>query len=276
MGWKRRLVGILALIAAFLSVPLHAERVVDGGEPVVGVIIDDMGYRWSEAELALTLPVNVTFAILPRTPYATRIAEQLHRHGNELMLHQPMQSEAGKPLGPGGLTQGMAREAFVSTLRTNIRSIPHLRGVNNHMGSLLTRRGDEMNWLMEELGRHEGLFFIDSRTTGSTVAARLARQNRLDYSQRDVFLDHDRAPMAIRSQFLIGLRQARSSGSAILIGHPYPETMAILQEMLPSLEEEGIRLLPISEMIAIQQQRREQLWQASLSPSPKAAKSLKP
>ena len=37
---------------------------------------------------------------------------------------------------------------------------------------------------------------------------------------------------------------------AIAIAHPYPETLAYLKKALPTLAEQGIRLVPISELVA--------------------------
>ena len=64
-------------------------------------------------------------------------------------------------------------------------------GVNNHMGSLLTRHPGHMLWLMRTLQQHgeNPLFFVDSRTTVATVARRLAVENGVPNTDRNVFLD---------------------------------------------------------------------------------------
>jgi hypothetical protein len=42
---------------------------------------------------------------------------------------------------------------------------------------------------------------------------------------------------------------ARERGRAVAIGHPYPETLAFLERAIPGLVEEGIDLVPLSELI---------------------------
>ena len=69
------------------------------------------------------------------------------------------------PLGPGALTPNLSKQEFLETLREAIESTPHIRGVNNHMGSQLTALPKQMVWLMEELAR-QNLYFVDSRTHG--------------------------------------------------------------------------------------------------------------
>lgn len=243
--------------------------------PLVSIIIDDLGDRLEHGMQVVELPGAVTCAILPGTPYGRRLADAAHRGGKEVMLHQPMESVEGKALGPGALTLDMTHEEFVHTLRANLAAIPHVRGVNNHMGSLLTRHPGHMAWLMDELQRHGGLYFIDSRTTRKSIAPLIAVEYGLPVANRNIFLDHHPDRAFIMAQFRRMMRQAHEAGTAIAIGHPYPETLAVLRHLLPELKANGIRLVPVSYLVAQRNKGRKQLWQASLSLSPKAAKNSK-
>jgi polysaccharide deacetylase 2 family uncharacterized protein YibQ len=242
---------------------------------MVALIIDDLGDRLRDGQRAIALPGQVTYSILPQTTYSRRFAELAHRQGKEVMLHQPMQAMVDRPMGPGGLSIHMTRGDFVSTLRANLASVPHARGLNNHMGSLLTRHPGQMGWLMEELRQQDGLFFVDSTTTSQTVALKVALEHQLPGLRRNVFLDHDRNEAVIRQQFARFTAQAKAIGSSVAIAHPYPETLLVLEEMLPTLTEQGIDLIPVSALISQRNERREQLWQASLSPSHRGVKSSK-
>ncbi|MDH5786412.1 MAG: divergent polysaccharide deacetylase family protein [Chromatiales bacterium] len=269
----------LSFIALFLALTAQAGEVgVPGGgdpRPVVALIIDDLGDRLYDGRRAIELPGNVTYSILPRTTYSRKLSELAYGHGKEVMMHQPMEAVGGAPMGPGGLSQGMGRQAFVEALHRNFASVPHARGINNHMGSLLTRQPLQMAWLMEELRWRGNLYFVDSTTTSQTVALKVANSYRLPGLRRNIFLDHTREEGAIRDQFDRLVSQARAVGSSLAIAHPYPETLMILEQMLPTLKQQGIDLVSVSDLIRLRYEQREPLWQASLSPSPMAAKSLK-
>jgi polysaccharide deacetylase 2 family uncharacterized protein YibQ len=243
-------------------------------QPIIAIIIDDMGNRLVEGSKALDLPGAVTFAFLPHTPYARKMAEQAHTTGKEVMLHLPMDAHSGKALGPGGLSLHMTEQQFQDTLASSLAAVPHVTGLNNHMGSLLTQHPGAMDWLMQDLQRRGNLFFVDSRTTSLTVAEQLAHEHQIPVAGRDVFLDNLREPEYIRQQFQQLIRRAKVRGKAIGIGHPFPETIAILAEELQQLEGSGVKLVFTSEIIATDQ--RNIPWQASLSPSPKEVKSSKP
>jgi len=164
------------------------------------------------------------------------------------MLHLPMQA-IERRVDAGALTRQQSREEFLATLRDDLQRIPYIRGVNNHMGSLLTQIPERMQWVMEELARHKDLFFIDSRTTPRTVAYHQAVNQGLPSLRRNVFLDNNTDITAINRQFIKLLAIARRQGTAVAIGHPYPETLTYLENMLPALPLLGIQLLPASQLI---------------------------
>jgi len=264
---------LLLLLVGWSAVAEEPGSLPEKEQPVISIIIDDMGNRLEDGSKALALPGAVTYAFLPHTPHAREMAEKAHESGKEVMLHLPMDAHSGKELGPGGLTLHMTEERLQDTLITSLAAVPHVTGLNNHMGSLLTQHPGAMGWLMQAIQQRGNLFFVDSRTTSLTVAEQLARENKVPTASRDVFLDHERDPEYIREQFQQLIRRAKVRGKAIGIGHPFPETIAILAEELEKLEENGIKLVFTSEIIATD--RRNIPWQASLSPSPKEVKSSK-
>ena len=237
-----------------------AESMDETPRAKIALIIDDMGNQLDSGRRAVMLPGPLTYAFLPHTPYVPVLANLAHRQGKQVMLHQPLESYAGNKLGPGGLTLHMPQRAFKESLMENIVSIPHIQGVNNHMGSLMTRHPGAMRWLMEVLGE-AGLFFVDSRTTEKSIAHAVAKESSIATINRDVFLDHNRDEESIRGQFERLLRRAKLQGSAVGIGHPYPETLAVLEAVLPQLAEQGIELVLVSELTEIDLQRK--LWRVS-------------
>ena len=250
---KKRLLSTLLFFLLILFAAggsLNAARASDErpASAYIAIIIDDLGYKLQQDQRAINLPGQVTFAFLPQTPHVRTLAETANAQGNEIMLHLPMQSVEPIFLGPGALTQTMSREEFKISLLKSILSIPHVKGINNHMGSLITSQKEPMNWLMEEIARTR-LFFVDSRTTVETLAEQTANQYQIANTRRNVFLDHERNRPAIEFQFDQLIQLARKNGSAVAIGHPYAETLDVLEEKIPQLKAAGIRLIPVSELI---------------------------
>lgn len=233
--------------------------------PEIAIIIDDMGTRADAGRRVIALPGPVACAFLPYAPHTEALAQQAHRRNKEVLLHLPMATVEGRPLDRGGLTLDMTEEELAATLAVDLARVPHAVGINNHMGSLLTRHPGHMLWLMRQLRGREGMFFVDSRTTKHTVAQLLAHENAVPSVSRDVFLDDEPTPDGVDREFRRLLGLARRNGSALAIGHPHPATLELLERELPQLAGQGVKLVPISRLVE-RQHEREHLWRASLSP----------
>ncbi|HEX7026932.1 MAG TPA: divergent polysaccharide deacetylase family protein, partial [Gammaproteobacteria bacterium] len=174
----------------------------------VSIIIDDLGYSLERGRQAIEMPAALTYSILPQTPYSRPLAELAHLNNKEVLLHLPMEGSRLDVNEPDTLNERMPEAVFRSTVQNQLLQVPHVVGVNNHMGSMLTPRSLQMNWLMEELAGRS-LFFVDSRTTAATVASLAAQRHEVPFLQRDVFLDNDRDNASIRAAFLHLVRLAK-------------------------------------------------------------------
>lgn len=233
--------------------------------PAISIIIDDLGNDDQAGQRVIKLPGLLTYAFLPHTPHAQGLAELAFQLGKEILLHQPMEAMLHNALGPGGLTIDLSHRQFIEVLNSNMASIPHIAGINNHMGSLLTRHRVHMQWLMRYISQYDELFYVDSYTTAATVVAQIANENWVPNMRRDVFLDNDRSPSSIEQQFDRLLSIAAKNGRALAIGHPYPETLAVLEKRLPKLRQSGYRLIPVSQLLN-EHVKRFKTWRAYLSP----------
>ena len=239
---------LLLLVTCFIAGTVHAQQI---SEPVISIIIDDIGYRNIDDVKALALPGPLAYAIMPHSPLAHKMSELAANNGKDIILHMPMEAvdhDKNRFLGPGGLKQDMNEIQFISTLIYNLRSVPNIIGVNNHMGSLLSRDQKKMGWLMDYLDIKK-VFYIDSVTIGNSVAAMAARVRNVPYMRRDIFLDNSVNADDIDAQFEELIKVAKRKGSAIAIGHPHPETIRVLATNLSRLHEYGVRLISVRDMV---------------------------
>ena len=264
--------GRLILIAGMFFaqvIPVFAQE----PEVQISIIIDDLGDQWRNGLRAIRLPGEITYAILPHTPYSVRLAYKAHDMGREVMLHFPMASMRHLRPGPGAVDVSMSEASFQAQTKSNLAAIPFIRGVNNHMGSQITPSLKHMQWLMADLAERGDLYFVDSMTIDTSIAGQTALAQGIPMVKRDIFLDNERDPVQLQRQFAKLLKVARQQGYAVAIGHPYPETLAMLEAELPGLAAKGIQLVPVSRLIQTHRLQAPVLWQASLSPSPTVSKN---
>ena len=212
----------------------------------VAIVIDDLGYRATDYR-ALALPGNITFSILPHTPFGKKIALQAHAKNKDVFLHIPMEAENGKKLGPGGLTASMGEADIHNRLRDALAETPFALGINNHMGSKLTKLYQPMAWTMGFLKEHQ-LLFLDSKTCIQSQAEQAAIDLGVPVKNRHVFLDNQLDEAYITQQFEYLISQAKANEVAIAIAHPHPETMLYLTKLIPTLAQRNIALVSLSSL----------------------------
>ena len=227
------------LTGAALAAPAQPQRAY------LSVIIDDLGQSPDRDARTLALPGPVTMAIMPDTPHASDFARQAHHAGRTVILHMPMDPATG----PYAWHPGTPLPELEKRLNAALLRVPYAAGLNNHMGSRMTAQPEAMAWLMGELQRRD-LFFVDSRTSAATVAAAKAQTQGLASVSRDVFLDDVRTTDAIAGQLRLAVELARRQGTAVVIGHPYPQTLEVLERELPRLKGQGVDLIELRQMIA--------------------------
>lgn len=222
---------------------------VPENKPTVTVIIDDMGVNRAQSLAAIQLPAPLTLSFLPYANGVGPLAERARYAGHELMVHMPMQPVNPElDTGPIVLRKEQTSFEFEQMIDKALSAIHGYVGMNNHMGSSLTQSEEHMELLMAILNGR-GLLFVDSRTIHTSVAAEAAALFDVPYAVRDVFIDHDPAPEKIRESLKKLEDIAREHGSAVGIGHPKEATIEALSEWLPSLEEKGIALVPVSHVV---------------------------
>jgi hypothetical protein len=195
----------------------------------LAVVIDDLGESVAYARDLAALDMAVTFSVWPHATSAVQVAELAHAAGKEVLMHQPMEpmDPAAKP-GPGALYVRMSAQELRATLADNLARVPHAAGLNNHMGSRLTRNPSAMAVVLGEL-KARNLMALDSLTHPDTRMAQVGARIGLPVLERDVFLDVVQDEEAILHQLEKAAHIARVAGDAVAIGHPYPETLAALR-----------------------------------------------
>ena len=217
--------------------------------PVVAIIIDDIGYDRRIADRLLAMDAPLTFSVLPYGPHSIEIAAEARSRGHEIMLHLPMQPNefpAVNP-GPGALLSQMSPDEFIGQLKADLDQVSGLKGVNNHMGSAISKSPERMRQIFSIL-KKRGLYYIDSRTTAETVARPSAELFQIPFTERDIFIDHLENEQFIRKQLKRLIQRARHQGYAVGIGHPHEITCRVLADFLPQLKA-SVQLVPASMVV---------------------------
>ena len=216
------------------------DRSTKKDRPRIAIVIDDMGYQKKTCNSLIDLDLKLSFAFLPFGPYTRDQAYKANRRGRDVLLHFPM--EAADPKidpGPGAVNINMGRREIRKVFAANMAEVPFVVGINNHMGSRFTQNREAVKVFMELIRTGE-MFFLDSRTSQSSVGYNMAREMGIRTAKRNVFLDNVRDRQKIKIQLRKLLDIADRHGSAIAIGHPYPETLQALRDLRREISRRAI------------------------------------
>lgn len=225
--------------------PTHTER------PAITIVVDDLGVMHPATERVIAMPGPLTLSWFP---FAKNLPDQVARGlaaGHEATLHMPMQSFGLTTAwtGPDPLRVDLPPAVNLARLRAAIEAVPNTVGLNNHMGSVATKDPALMALVAAEC-KAQSMLFLDSVVIPHSQGYPAAHNAGVPAASRDYFIDHSNKPADIREQLMLIEAQARRLGHVIAIGHPWPHTVAALEEWLPTLKAKGFDLWPLSAMVA--------------------------
>jgi len=236
-----------------IAYPLSKPPISNNSEkkiPKVAIVIDDIGFDIEKADELINMDLPITLAILPHLKYSSEIALRALAEGKEVLLHLPMEPKGypdQKP-GPGAIFTDMSDDEIIKIVKNDLRSVPGVKGVNNHMGSAFTENKEKMKVVLNLLKERE-LFFLDSKTSSKSVVYEAAKEIGIRYAKRTIFLDNKINEKAIRDQIRKVIAQAKARGKAIAIGHPHKATIQALMDMFIVFKENGLKVVPVSELL---------------------------
>lgn len=211
-------------------------------------VFDDGGQNLEQLKKFLALPFPITVAVLPQITHSVEAAQMVRNSGNEVILHQPMQSVNNNiNPGPGAITPDMTEDQIIAQLFINMEQISPIAGMNNHEGSGITADAQKMEIILQTASEY-GIYFLDSRTNVETKVPYVAGELGYSYYERNIFLDNEKTRQNALSELKKGLAIANKSGSVIMIGHIWSADFLpqLLQEAYPELKAQGYTFSVVS------------------------------
>lgn len=236
----------------------------------IALIIDDLGIVKNRSWSFVKMDAPLTLSFLPYATDLRRMTGAARERGHEIMVHMPMEPRGRENPGPHALLTNLSPQEQLERLDYNLSRFDGFVGINNHMGSAFTEDAVAVNRMLGVI-KKRGLLVLDSRTSGGSLLAGLASARNIPNVVRDVFLDNRQDEEYILRQLKKLEQQAEREGHAVGIGHPYPQTLAVLKKWLPTLKDRGIAIVPLSEIV--RQKYRQTYNLASATRSSKTKKT---
>jgi len=222
----------------------------------VAIVIEDMGDNLLAMRHILSLPFQVAVAVLPFRPFSREVAESAHQGQREVLLHLPVAANGEAQGGVESVRPDDAPDQIGAALDRSLDAVPHVAGMNNHIGTPFSEDPEMMRVVLEHLHQRR-LYFLDSVSTPRSTARAVAVVVGVPYVARKVYLDDNVDDAAIRQQLQQLIDAAKRDGQAVAIGRPNQETLNALQDFFEQAKQQGVEIVTVSSLASLRKKEKD-------------------
>ena len=229
-------------IKRIITKPVIEER------PKVALVFDDLGESLQDLKEINSLNIPVTISILPGLKLSKNIAHLSSRCGFSVLTHLPLEPKNAKKFETNKyrfISSSLTKSERVALLRYYLNYMRLAIGVNNHMGSQATENPELMREVLIAV-KSKGLVFIDSRTSKSSVACKIAKEVGVACAYNEGFFDSLSDVRLMENRLKDLLDHAKQKGKIVIIAHPKKNTFSVLHKLLPEAQKE-VQFITIKE-----------------------------
>lgn len=218
--------------------------------PKLAILIDDVGMNTKTTTYFKKIDRPLSFATIPYLPKTNQATKILKDAGFEVILHMPMEgsNDILNRRTVGLIKPSMTEKEIYDKFDGAIENLGAVKGFNNHMGSRFTNDPEKMRSLLSYVKKKE-MFFIDSNTNSKREGYKIAKELDIPTYYTSYFIDNSHKKEDIMEAIKVSVRLAMERDKVLVIGHYRKETAEAIYEMLDYIEDEGVELVSISEVL---------------------------
>jgi len=219
---------------------------------LLAIVVDDFGIGNNKLlDDFCSLDSNVTFAILPDQKFSKHIMNKAAETGHESMIHIPMEPISYPKDNPGAnaIYVHLSEKEIKRRMENYIKQFPLCVGANNHMGSFATTDEKVMRTVLQVLKDHN-LYFVDSRTSQSSIAYDVAKRMMIPTCVNQFFLDTPSITEKTLAKKIKQIRYlAKDRDKILVITHcATQDRYEFLKEFIKEINKLDFELVPVSEL----------------------------
>jgi uncharacterized protein len=222
---------------------------VKNSENYIAIIVGGLGLSTSETQNVLSLPIDVTMGFSPYALDMAKFADTAYNNGYEVMINLPLEPVEYPDDDPGelALLSHLPVEENKKRINFIISQFLKCKGLYSVESQKFTRSIENDKMLLNTL-KDQQKIFVFTNDTGSTVLQQIAQQTNYNLITNDSIIDQVASTDAINENLQNLEKLAKQNGYAVGYANPYPITVDILKNWIPSLKEKNIKLVPISKI----------------------------
>ncbi len=218
----------------------------------MAIVVEDFGFKATGTTVDfLSFPEPLTVSLVSTKKMSTWTAQIANEYKKEIVILLPMEplSRSYRQYSDKAIMIHYPQDKIRSILHSAAESIPNYAGYANLCGTRVIEDTPVMRAILGELKKGHGYFLID-QVSRKSVAAKIARELDVPYRSIDIVLDSTASSgNAVTDTLRHAAMIAQKTGSVVVQGRATAEFVAALTTVLPYLQENGIKLVYLSEVM---------------------------
>jgi Uncharacterized protein conserved in bacteria len=215
---------------------------------IIGEIGADTSYQTIVA--FLSVPEQVSISLVPVKKQSALIAQLAEQYHKEVILRLPLEPTGKIPSDFAGpvIMVHYTKEAIHSIIAEAMAKVPNFSGFNNLWGSRALEDSRIMGIVCNEIKKAHG-YFIETCSTKNSVVPSLCESIGLPAGEIDATLNDKSKQVDFEKQLRNYAAAAQANGTIIVAAPINAPFIAALKASVPVLKRNGIRLVPVSEIV---------------------------
>lgn len=218
-------------------------------KPKIAFVAVDAGLsRMATDRLIKEMPEEITLAFSPYAPGIKLLSDAARKEGHETWMMLPLENEDYPTHDPGPLTLLVTAsiEQNQARLLSTMGRAAGYAGIVSWEDHVFTPKDAETSAAIQQIfGR--GLGIIDSAPSSiRDFGKRTAYSDEFPFAKNNFWLDKDLTPGAMKAQLSKLEDLAAARGEALMLFHPYPKSIDVIQGWLKSRAAREYEIVPAS------------------------------
>ena len=225
-----------------------SETMADPGAQIAFVVTDLDKSSLKLYRAFMKSPLVFSAALRPDKGEAVRVAKEVRQEHHDVLLHLPMEPKGYPRVDPGkdAILLDLSRIEIEDRIARCLSSIGPVQGVVSRLGSAALNDPDVMRAVLEEMKRRD-LPFIDAHNQGASMTEEIGEETGARTLMAGGDLDDEKGTAAsVRAKLRELTAAAVQKGSLIVMVHPSPLVLDILESEIPKMKAQGLEMVAIS------------------------------
>lgn len=215
------------------------------------IIIEGLGLSHTTTEDAFSLPKEVSFGFSPYGSQLDKWYQKASLEQRDVILHLPMENRVDpqNDSGPLALSSKQSTNDVLLRVKQLQHFMPDIKAFYTDTDETLSDQASIMVPLFQYL-KQQDIGMIYGRGVSGVKAKQWATQGPVAFLPVDLMIDEVPDPIEIKHRLSLVEQALNDKHQAVILAHPYPVTLNLLKTWIPMLKDRGIRLVPVSSLLA--------------------------